>query len=118
MVDRPEDVRLRRQSTPVRAGSDGVDDDVPSIYNGVSRSGALHPLRRVRRPGWSPSTEDWPGNVRELRNVVERAIALSPGTTVGVEDLPPPLCGLALPTPGRAVSAEPAAAIKGRGQVL
>jgi DNA-binding NtrC family response regulator len=24
---------------------------------------------------------DWPGNVRELRNVVDRAIALSPGAT-------------------------------------
>jgi transcriptional regulator with PAS, ATPase and Fis domain len=26
-------------------------------------------------------TYDWPGNVRELRNVIERAIALSPGAT-------------------------------------
>jgi NtrC-family two-component system response regulator AlgB len=31
---------------------------------------------------------DWPGNVRELRNVVERAVILCHGTTIGVEHLP------------------------------
>ena len=29
----------------------------------------------------------WPGNVRELRNVIERAVVLSPGPTVRPEDL-------------------------------
>ncbi len=29
---------------------------------------------------------DWPGNVRELRNVVERAMILSPGTKLELED--------------------------------
>ena len=29
---------------------------------------------------------DWPGNVRELQNVVERALILSPGSTLVVED--------------------------------
>jgi DNA-binding NtrC family response regulator len=31
---------------------------------------------------------DWPGNIRELRNVIERAIALCPGSEVRREDLP------------------------------
>ncbi len=31
---------------------------------------------------------DWPGNVRELRNVIERALAISDGEEIGVEDLP------------------------------
>jgi two-component system response regulator PilR (NtrC family) len=31
---------------------------------------------------------DYPGNVRELENVLERAIALSSGPKIGVEDLP------------------------------
>jgi two-component system response regulator HydG len=30
----------------------------------------------------------WPGNVRELENVIERAVVLSKGPTLGVEDLP------------------------------
>lgn len=31
----------------------------------------------------------WPGNVRELQNVIERAVLLGKGETVGVDDLPP-----------------------------
>jgi DNA-binding NtrC family response regulator len=34
---------------------------------------------------------DWPGNVRELENVIERAVVLSSGTTIGVAALPPHL---------------------------
>ncbi len=30
----------------------------------------------------------WPGNVRELRNVIERAVLLSPAETIGVESIP------------------------------
>ncbi len=36
---------------------------------------------------------EWPGNVRELRNVVERAVILSRGTTIGLGDLPPEVAG-------------------------
>ena len=31
----------------------------------------------------------WPGNVRELENTVERAVVLSRGTTIELDDLPP-----------------------------
>ena len=31
---------------------------------------------------------DWPGNVRELENVIERAVVLSPGRTLGPELIP------------------------------
>lgn len=30
----------------------------------------------------------WPGNLRELRNVIERAVILAAGTSIGLEDLP------------------------------
>jgi DNA-binding NtrC family response regulator len=36
---------------------------------------------------------DWPGNVRELRNVLERAVALCAGPTLGLEDLPEKIRG-------------------------
>ena len=44
--------------------------------------------------GFSPAAADklvawpWPGNVRELQNCVERAVALTQGTEIGLEDLP------------------------------
>jgi len=31
---------------------------------------------------------DWPGNVRELRNVIERAVVICAGSTIGLDDLP------------------------------
>ncbi len=31
---------------------------------------------------------EWPGNVRELENVMERTVALTEGTTIGLDDLP------------------------------
>ena len=31
---------------------------------------------------------DWPGNVRELENMIERALALSPGAVIDASDLP------------------------------
>jgi DNA-binding NtrC family response regulator len=36
----------------------------------------------------------WPGNLRELRNVVERAVVVTRGHWIGVEDLPGPVSGL------------------------
>jgi DNA-binding NtrC family response regulator len=45
---------------------------------------------------------DWPGNVRELRNVVERCCLMSPGTEIGIEDLP---SELGPPLPADAINA-------------
>ena len=33
----------------------------------------------------------WPGNVRELENVIERAVALSRGSSIGIDAMPPTL---------------------------
>lgn len=66
-------------------------EDVPLL--------AAHALRKHRRPSaeWSLSASamealiayDWPGNVRQLERVMERAVALSGSTEIGVADLPP-----------------------------
>jgi DNA-binding NtrC family response regulator len=34
---------------------------------------------------------NWPGNVRELENVIERAVVLASGSTIGLAELPPHL---------------------------
>jgi len=34
----------------------------------------------------------WPGNIRELRNIVERAVALCPGSELCSEDFPETIC--------------------------
>ncbi len=36
---------------------------------------------------------DWPGNVRELERIMERAVALCEGDTIGLDDLPPAVSG-------------------------
>ncbi|MFQ5489560.1 MAG: sigma-54-dependent transcriptional regulator [Phycisphaerae bacterium] len=41
----------------------------------------------------------WPGNVRELENVIERAVVLTKGHHIGVEDLPPNLVESAVTAP-------------------
>ncbi len=72
-------------------------------------------LARLRRgkvvDGFSPEAADvlaryaWPGNVRELQNVVERAVILCRGSTIGVGDLPSDLQGAPAPRgPGDLIS--------------
>src|SRR5436190_890268 len=55
-------------------------------------------------------TYEWPGNVRELRNMVERLVIMVPGDTIGADDLPPPLRGLAALCPAVAAAQAPAPA--------
>jgi len=56
---------------------------------------------RLAQPGIEPMAAElleayaWPGNVRELRNVMERALILSGGQTIGSNHLPKELFGQA-----------------------
>jgi DNA-binding NtrC family response regulator len=46
----------------------------------------------------------WPGNVRELENVIERALALSQGDSLTLDDLPAPLASRRAPSIPEGVS--------------
>jgi transcriptional regulator with PAS, ATPase and Fis domain len=51
--------------------------------------------RRIRQLPFEASAlsalvaHDWPGNVRQLSRVIERALALAPGPSIRLDDLPP-----------------------------
>ena len=49
----------------------------------------------------------WPGNIRELRNVIERAVALCPGCSIEVGDLPDAVRSAAASSVHRAHPSEP-----------
>ena len=67
-------------------------EDIPQMARGLLR----HFAAAAKRPGMTFADDAesalaahaWPGNVRELRNVIERAVILSPATTIGVGALP------------------------------
>lgn len=44
---------------------------------------------------------EWPGNVRELEHTIERAIVLTPHSTIVPEDLPASIASQTPPTPGK-----------------
>jgi len=66
-------------------------DDVPELARHfVQRFAAEYGRHVVLSPEALRVLEAWsfPGNVRELQNVIERAVALSAGGAIGVDDLP------------------------------
>ncbi|MBK9797679.1 MAG: sigma-54-dependent Fis family transcriptional regulator [Holophagaceae bacterium] len=67
-------------------------EDILPLARVLLAGSALSMKRKIT--GLTPGATDqliryaWPGNVRELENAMERAVALSPGTRVELEDLP------------------------------
>ena len=77
-----------RRCRPLRERRDDIPLLVWSVIN--RRQGELGPPASATcRSGSCSALEsyDWPGNVRELENVIERALILSTGSTLHVEDL-------------------------------
>jgi two-component system response regulator HydG len=81
-------------------------EDVPILAEHFLRRSASLSRRRVE--GFTPAalaalrTYSWPGNVRELENVVDRAVALTTGGVVDVDDLPKEMVAVAGSAPGPA----------------
>ena len=85
-------------------------DDIEALARFFLRS-FCDRLERCDLVGFSPSAlsalraHDWPGNIRTLENAVERAVLLSDGPMIEVDDLPPAVRGA-----GRASQPPPAVA--------
>jgi len=67
-------------------------DDMPLLVDHFVRRYVHESGKRIE--GLTPEALEllrsyrWPGNVRELQNVIERAVVLTDGPTIGVDDLP------------------------------
>ncbi len=87
-------------------------EDVPLLAEHFLRRFAALSQRRLQ--GFSPTAMEamrayrWPGNVRELENVVDRAVALAPGSVIEKADLPEEVVagagGMGRPTTAAALS--------------
>jgi two-component system, NtrC family, response regulator PilR len=72
-------LRQRREDIPLL-----VDHFVKRFSTELDRPNAFLTAPALRHL----ESYDFPGNVRELENIIERAIALSAGDSIGVDDLP------------------------------
>ena len=74
-------------------------EDIPLLISKLVDAAAADLGKTVEKiePGFVEASlqYDWPGNIRELRNVIERAISLTTGTTLSVRDLPAHVAGSA-----------------------
>jgi two-component system response regulator HydG len=68
-------------------------DDVPLLAEHFLKLYAARNARQLagfsRAAADALARYDWPGNVRELENTVERAVVLSRGSAIEIDDLPP-----------------------------
>jgi two-component system NtrC family response regulator len=67
-------------------------EDIPLLVDHFLRKLAERglPERAFAREAISRlSRYDWPGNVRELEHLIERAVVMTPGPIIGIENLPP-----------------------------
>jgi DNA-binding NtrC family response regulator len=72
-------------------------EDIPLLVDAFLKRCAQSRAKPVKAAGESALAMlvdyAWPGNVRELENVIERAVTLSRGESIGPDDLPPAIQG-------------------------
>jgi two-component system nitrogen regulation response regulator NtrX len=87
-------------------------EDVPvlarTFVEEFCREAGVPPKRITPAAAKLLSGHSWPGNVRELRNLMERVVIMSPGSTIGVRDLPDTLRASADPEGGAAATLDEA----------
>jgi len=68
-------------------------EDLPTLVEAILAEAAVKHGKRVRGVSSDVAeafrTHTWPGNVRELRNVLEHAVIVTTGETIGRQNLPP-----------------------------
>ena len=79
---------------PLRERRDDIVQLAQHFLKQTAQDFGREPLSLTRAQAESLKAYDWPGNVRELKNVIERAVILSPGKRLRLE----------LSAPGQAVS--------------
>jgi len=75
-------------SPPLRDRRDDIPLLVDHFLGVYCQKNARHPMTVERAALDQLVAYDWPGNVRELENVIERAVVLGRGDTLGIGDLP------------------------------
>ena len=70
---------------PLRERGDDIVQLAQHFLVQTCKDFGREPLTLTRTQATNLKTYDWPGNVRELKNVIERAVILSPGTVLRLD---------------------------------
>ena len=73
------------QVPPLRERGDDVIQLAQDFLNKTCKDFGRQPMKLTRGQANKLRAYDWPGNVRELKNVIERAVILSPGNVLRLE---------------------------------
>jgi len=78
---------IELEMPPLRDCREDVSLIAATLLERLARQNALPPRRLSAAALEGLKVYDFPGNVRELENILERAVALSAGDEIGLEDL-------------------------------
>ncbi len=82
-------------------------EDVALLARHFVEANATYGIKRLSAPALAAlEAYAWPGNVRELQHAIERAVILSKGDEIAVDDLPPEVGGTTPAAPAAAGSLE------------